>query len=76
MALAKRRTTRPRGPMPTVTWDGTTYSLRSRNVEVPDLSAMSRFAAIQWLITNTYARGYSRPNPLAGFGGAITVNVR
>ncbi len=34
---------------------------------------MPRFAALQWLISNTYPTGYSRPNPLAGFAGAIKV---
>ncbi len=71
MAIARRRT-----PMPTVEWDGRVYSVRSRKIKIPNLTAMSRFAALQWLIANTYARGYSRPNPLAGFGGAISVNVK
>jgi len=57
-----------------VEWDGCSYAVRSDKVAIPDLKAMSRFSALQWLISNTYARGFSRPNPLAGFGGAINVN--
>lgn len=63
-----------RGPKRYVEWDGTAYAVRSSKIEIPDLAAMSRFSALQWLITHTYPRGYSRPNPLAGFGGAIKVN--
>ncbi len=63
-----------KNPMPTVTFDGKVYSLRSRKTVVPDLAAMSRFEALTWLIRNAYDRGYGRPAPLAGFGGAITVN--
>lgn len=62
-----------RGPMPIVTFDGQTYSLRSRKIIVPDFETMTRFEALRWLITNTYARGYSRPNALAGYAGAISV---
>lgn len=70
MAIARRGV---RNPMPTVEWDGRIYSVRSRKIEVPDLSAMSRLGALSWLCANTYPRGYSRPNPLAGFAGAIAV---
>jgi len=63
-----------RGPKRYVNWDGSSYAVRSSKVDIPDLSAMSRFAALSWLINHTYARGYSRPNPLAGLGGAIKVN--
>lgn len=62
-----------RGPMPTATFDGQTYSLRSRKIAVPDFSAITRFEALRWLITHTYPRGYSRPNALAGYAGAISV---
>ena len=63
---------------PTVTYDGTTYKVRSRNTAIPDLAAMDRMAALIWLNENTYARGtnHRRPNPLAGMGGAIKLNVR
>lgn len=67
---------RQRGPMPLVEFEGRTYSLKSRKTEVPDLSAMGVFASLSWLIAHTTPRGYSRPNPLAGFGGAITVSAR
>lgn len=62
-----------RGPKRYVQWNGASYAVRSDKIDIPDLLAMSRFDALQWLISNTYARGYSRPNPLAGFGGAIKV---
>ena len=61
-------------PMPTVTYDGNTYKLKSRKIAVPDLQSMERFSALIWLINNTTSRGYSKPsNPLAGMGGAITL---
>jgi len=63
-----------RGPKPLVEFDGTVYSCRSYKTEIPDLKAMSRFEALQWLISNTTPRGHSRPNPLAGFKGAITIS--
>lgn len=63
---------------PTVTYDGVTYKVRSRKTAIPDLAAMDRTAALIWLNQNTHARGtnYRRPNPLAGMGGAIKLNVR
>jgi hypothetical protein len=62
----------------TVEWEGRTYKVRSDKVVIPDLTQMSRIAALCWLCQQTYPRGHStkRPNPLAGFGGAITVGVR
>ena len=66
-----------RNPMPTVTYDGSTYKVRSRKTEIPDLEAMPRTAALQWLCANTYPRGYSKaPSPLQGMGGAISLTVR
>lgn len=70
--MAKQR----RGSKPQIEWDGSWYSVKSHKIEIPDLKAMPRFDALQWLISNTYPRGYSRPNPLAGFGGAIAVGAR
>ncbi len=62
-----------RGPMPTVTYNGQTYKVRSRKTDIPDLDAMSGTAAAMWLIRNTYPRGYSQPRPnLAG----LTITVR
>jgi len=67
----------PAGPMPTVTYDGNTYKVRSRKTEIPDLGAMPRMAALQWLCRETYRRGYSKaPSPLAGLAGAIGLTVR
>lgn len=66
-----------RGPMPTVTYDGATYTLKSRNLAVPDFTTMSRFEALQWLVQNTRGRGYSRPtNPLRGMGAVLKVRSR
>lgn len=67
--------------MPTkraVTYDGNTYKVKSDKIEIPDLTAMDRIAALMWLNRHTYARGYSRvrPDPLAGLGGAISVTAR
>jgi hypothetical protein len=67
---------RERGPMPQVEFEGRIYSLKSRKTEVPDLSAMSIFSALSWLIAHTTPRGYSRPNALAGYGGAIAIAAR
>jgi hypothetical protein len=64
---------RAKGPKRYVNWGDRSYAVRSDKIEIPDLAAMSRFAALQWLVSNTYATGYSRPNPLAGLGGAIAV---
>ena len=64
-----------RKPKPEVTYRGSTYKVRSAKIKIPDLNSMNDFEALIWLNTNTYARGYSKPaSPLAGFGGAITVN--
>lgn len=65
-----------RGPKPQVEYDGKTYSCRCWNVEIPDLSAMDRFDALQWLCRETTPRGYSKPNPLAGLGDIISVSIR
>lgn len=65
-----------RNPKREVCWDGRYYKVRSNKVEIPDLGAINHFTALLWLNQHTYARGYSRPNPLAGFGGAISIGVR
>jgi hypothetical protein len=61
-----------------VDFEGRTYKVRSDKVEIPDLTKISRIAALTWLCQETYPRGHStkRPNPLAGLGGAITIGVR
>jgi len=60
-------------PKRVVQFDGTLYRVRSNTVAIPDLTQMERLAALLWLNTNTYARGYSRQsNPLQGYGGSIT----
>jgi len=61
---------------PRVTFDGKTYVVRSRTLEIPDFASMDRIAVLQWLSRNTYATGYSKaPNPLTGIGGAIKLKV-
>ena len=44
---------RPRGPMPRIAFEGTSYALRSRKTVVPDLEAMSQIKALLWLCRNT-----------------------
>ncbi len=58
-----------------VTYDGSTYKVRSDTIEIPNFEQMERIAVLQWLCRHTYARGYSKPNPLQGFSGAIKVNA-
>jgi hypothetical protein len=63
----------------TVTYDGKTYKVRKDNIEIPDLDSMERMAALVWLNQETYASGAgtrTRPNPLAGLGDAIRLEVR
>jgi hypothetical protein len=65
-----------RGPMPTVTVNGETYTLKSKKTVVPDLVRMERFAALRWLCNNTHPRGYSKAtNPLRGMCAAISIKV-
>jgi hypothetical protein len=60
--------------MPTVTYKGETYKLRSRKTEIPDLENMDSLSAFVWINKNTTAKGYSKePNPLTGMGGAISI---
>jgi hypothetical protein len=62
-----------RGPKPVVTYDGKSYTARSYNVEIPDLAAMDRMAALIWLNANTTPKGYGRGKVnLSG----IQLNVR
>lgn len=60
-------------PMPTVEYDGKVYCLTSRKTVVPDLSKMERLTALVWICQHTRGRGYSKPNPLAGLAGVITI---
>jgi hypothetical protein len=60
----------------TVTYDGKSYKVKSDTIELPGLDSMSRTAALTWLCRHTYPRGYSRPNPLAGLGDAISVTAK
>lgn len=70
------RQARPRRPKRTVTYDGQTYKVKSDKIEIPDLDTLPRLEALQWLCQHTYPRGYSKPNPLAGLGDAISLTVR
>jgi hypothetical protein len=47
-------------PMPTVTFEGKTYKLRSRKIEIPDLEVMDSLSAHIWLNRNTTPKGYRR----------------
>jgi hypothetical protein len=62
-------------PMPTVTYQGNMYKLRSRKTEVPDLEAMNEFAALIWLNRNTTARGY-RKEPALVLPNCITISTK
>jgi hypothetical protein len=59
-------------PMPTVTYEGKTYKLRSRKTEVPDLEAMDSLSAHIWLNRNTTAKGY-RKEPALVLPNTITI---
>ena len=54
-----------------VSFDGRTYKVRSDSIEIPNFDQMSRFDVLKWLLQNTYARGYSKPNPLQGLGEVV-----
>ena len=62
-----------RGPKPTVEYEGVTYSCRRYNVEIPDLTAMTRIEALVWLNQNTVKRGYSRDPGVNLYGIALEV---
>ena len=67
--------------MPLVTFDGQTYSLKSRKTVIPtemlaaaeasEPGSSERFKARMWINANTRARGYVRANPLAGLKGVV-----
>uniref|UniRef100_UPI003F499AB0 hypothetical protein n=1 Tax=Nonomuraea sp. CA-251285 TaxID=3240002 RepID=UPI003F499AB0 len=63
-------------PKRDVEYDGKWYKVRSDKIEIPDFAGMTRFAALQWLSRHTYARGFSRPRPLAGLGAVLTMKTR
>lgn len=57
-----------RGPKPRVEYRGQTYTCRKWLVEIPDLEAIGRSAALLWLIQNTIPTGVGirsapKPNP-------------
>jgi hypothetical protein len=62
-------------PMPTVTYEGATYKLRSRKTEVPDLEAMDSLEAHIWLNRNTTAKGY-RKVPTLVLPNTITISTK
>ena len=63
-----------KNPMPEITYNGMTYKLRSRNIEIPDIEHMDEFKALIWINMNTTARGYSKAsNPLTGMAGAVNL---
>lgn len=61
-------------PKREVEWGGRYYKVKSNSIAIPVLASLPRLDALLWLNANTYPRGCSRPNPLAGFAGAISVN--
>ena len=68
-----------RNPKRRVTFNGRTYTVRKDKIDLPDLDAMSRFEALQWLSRETYPTGAgtrTKPNPLAGMGSILTVEAR
>lgn len=62
-----------RKPKREVTYDGSTYKVRSSTIEIPDFNQMDRIAVLMWLCRHTYGRGYSNPNPLQGLGRVISL---
>lgn len=46
-----------RGPKPRVEYDGKTYTARAWHVDIPDLNAMTRTAALLWIMRNTIPTG-------------------
>jgi hypothetical protein len=62
-------------PMPTVDFEGKTYSLRSRKTVIPDFSEMTSIQQLMWINKNTTARGYTtKTNPLAGMSHLLLNN--
>jgi len=59
-----------------VSYDGSTYKVRSDTIQIPDFAQMERFEVLTWMCRYTYARGYSSHNPLRGLGGAVSLSVR
>lgn len=57
-----------------VSYDGSTYKVRSNTITIPDFTQMDRTAILFWLYRHTYARGYSKPHPLQGLSGAIKIH--
>lgn len=43
-----------------MTYNGSTYKLRSNKIEVPELELMDSLAALVWINQNTIARGYTK----------------
>lgn len=54
-----------------VTYDGSTYKVRSDKTAIPDFTQMQRLEVLTWMCRHTYARGYSKPSLLQGIGSAI-----
>jgi hypothetical protein len=66
----------PRGPKPTVTYDGRTYTCRRWKVQIPDLEAMTRLEAHVWLLQNTVPTGAGiRTEPTPNLAG-LNLQVR
>jgi hypothetical protein len=61
-----------RQPMPTVEFEGKTYSLRSRSTAAANLPKLDKISALIWLNQNATRRGFQKPRPLI----ACSVGVR
>ena len=58
-----------------VSYDGTTYKVRSDTIAIPDFTQMERIAVLLWLNRYTYPRGYSKSNSLQSIGEAIHLSI-
>lgn len=64
-----------RKPKREVVYDGKAYKVRSDTIALPDFAQIERMEALVWLCRHTYARGYSKADPIAGIGGAVQISV-
>jgi hypothetical protein len=62
-----------------VSYDGSTYKVRSDKILIPDFTQMDRIAVLMWLNRYTYVRGIgtrTRSNLLQGFDGTIGLSIQ
>jgi len=58
-----------------VSYDGSTYKVRSDKIEIPDFTQMERLEVLLWMCRHTYPRGHSKPNRLQGLSSVINLSV-